>query len=405
MTARYAYRAWSKAADAEVSGVVAATSAEHARSFLHSDDLLIFDVRPERLGFGERELRLSRRRVRPQDVAWLMRQLAITEAAGLPIKRALDTILRQQEGTATGDLIADICTRLTEGEDLGTAFGAHTTELGTVTTALVAAGAVGGTMAATFEKLADMAESNVEIRRKVRGALAYPIIVGIASTALALAMLVFIVPTFKGLYSELHGRLPLPTRFLIAGSSFFRDHVLWGLAMVALLAAAYHRWRGNIAHAERIDRLRARLPVVGNLLTKAAFARVAATLASLLEAGVTTLTAIDMAADTAGLGHVGRSLRSVNAAVRNGQSLATALAHEGEWPDIMVQLVQVGEETGRVSDLLSRYAEVTEKELATEVDRVVGLIEPAMVVLIGAVIGAMVICLYLPLFNLVNLVK
>ena len=356
-------------------------------------------------GWATRPLSLGGRRVRPQDVAWLMRQLAITERAGLPIKRALDTLAAQRHGSATGALIDDIRSRLNDGEDLARAFGAHVDEIGAVAAALVAAGTASGMMASTFETVADMYDEQVALHRKVRGALTYPLVVLSLSVVLTVAMLVFVVPTFKSLYGQLNGRLPWPTRVLLGLSGVVRRGALVGLLAGGAAAGVYRRWRLDPDHLELIDRAKCRLPLVGRLLIAAAIARVAATLAGLLKAGVTTLVAIDMAADAAGLLHVRASLLRVGAAVRGGRTVAAALAGEGSWPAVMVQLAEVGEETGQVAELLNRYADVTQEEVSAEVNRVVNLIEPLMVAVIGAIIGTTVVCLYLPLFNLITLIK
>jgi type IV pilus assembly protein PilC len=405
MAVDYRYRAWSRSTATEVTGVVSASSVADARRVIASEDLLVLDIAGARSGLAQREVRFSRRKVRPRDVAWLTRQLAITERAGLPITRALDTIAHQQAGSAVGSVVTDIARRLADGEDLATAFGAHAEELGAVTGALVAAGVAGGLLAATFERLAEMSERQMALRRKVRGALTYPAVVAALSAALGTAMLVFVVPTFRGLYAQLNGRLPVPTLILLGVSGLIRSTLPFLLLVVAISIVVFRRWRADADHAAQLDRLRASVPLLGPLVTKAAIARVAATLAGLLTAGVTTIDALDIAGDAAGLLHISTSLRGVAASVRNGRNLAVALAGDGLWPDVMVQLVQIGEETGRVGELLGRYADVTEQDVAVEVDRVVSLIEPMMVVGIGLIVAVTVICLYLPLFDLINLVR
>jgi type IV pilus assembly protein PilC len=274
--------------------------------------------------------------------------------------------------------------------------------LGSVSVALVAAGAAGGVLAATFTKLAEALEAQVAIRRKIRGALTYPAVVLALSVAMAASMLLFVVPTFKGLYTELHGQLPWPTRVLVAASNIARSDFWLLPAVGAAAAAAGRRWYRQ--HRLVADAAKVRVPVIGAMLNKGAVTRVASTLASLLEAGVTTLVGLDMAAAAAGLEPLSMSLATVAEHVRNGRPLTAALAEDGLWPDVMVQLVRVGEETGQVPALLARYAEISRQELSAEVERVVSLIEPLMVVVIGGVVGVTVVCLYLPLFDLVNLI-
>ena len=405
MATEYRYRAWSRAGGVETAGSVRAASPAEARRLVGDDDLLVIGIEERRTSWAARDLRLSRRSVGPADVAWLARQLATTEKAGLPIKRALETIAAQRHGTKVGDVVADICRRLADGDDLGHAFSAHQTELGAVTVALIGAGAAGGVMAATFDKLAAMTEAQATLRRKIRGALAYPLVVLTLSLVMTAAMLAFIVPTFQGLYDQLNGTLPLPTRILVELSKLLRSY-FWLVPALAIGAVLVFRsWHAVEANAVRIDRAKVKIPVCGRLIAKGAVARVANTLAGLLDAGVSTLVAIEMAADAAGLRPLAASLREVGDQVRNGRTLTSALAADGSWPDVMVQLVQIGEETGQVAEILGRYADISSEEVAAEVDRVVNLIEPLMVLLVGAIVGTTVVCLYLPLFDLINLVK
>jgi type IV pilus assembly protein PilC len=385
-------------------GTVHAATSEEARALI-SADLIVLEISPARGSWASHPLHLGHQRVRVGDVAWLARQLATTETAGLPIKRALDTIANQKHGTPIGETVRDLCERLAEGQGLPAAFGAHATEFGPAATALIAAGAASGSMAATFTRVADMLDEQVTLRRQVRGALTYPSAVAIMSVALTAAMLVFVVPTFKNIYAQLNGRLPFATRALLALSNVARTD-LWIVVVLALLTVAlFRKWRVDPAHALRIDRAKVRLPLVGGLVFKAAVARVASTLAGLLDAGVTTLLALDLAGQAAGLRHVTESVREIKVDVASGNTVAGSFATHGTWPDTMVQLAHLGEETGQLGALLSRYAETSRLEVTAEVDRVVSLIEPLMVVIIGAIVGGTVVCLYLPLFNLVNLIK
>jgi type IV pilus assembly protein PilC len=405
MPEEYTYRAWSKVGGTEVTGRLVATSEYEARRSISSDEFLLLEVHRRRTPWLAKRMHLRRAVVRLPDAAWLIRQLATTQTVGLPIKEALDSIGRQQAGTPVGVVVQDLSRRLAEGEELGVAFGAHVAEFGPAATAVISSGAASGRMSESFARVAKMLEDQAWLRRRVRGALAYPVVVAILTAALTTAMLFLVVPTFRGLYVQLGGRLPFPTRMLLGVSSIVRSY-FWVLAAVVLSAVVlFRRWRNRPDHGLIADRMKARIPILGKLVTKAAIARSSATLATLLDAGVTTLAAIDLSADSAGLVPVGASLREVGAAVKSGDSLSGALRLHGQWPDTMVQLTRLGEETGQMAELLTRYAAISFQEVTADVDRIVSLIEPLMVVAIGAAVGVAVVCLYLPLFDLINLVK
>ncbi len=266
---------------------------------------------------------------------------------------------------------------------------------------MIRAGETGGFLDDALARVAGMYESDADLRAKIKSAMTYPVIVLIFSLLLASAVLIFIVPVFEKMFKRLGGELPLPTRVMVGVS----HSMWWVLPMVIVLAVVGRRAyrvarRDNATFRLRADRLKLRLPVFGPLFTKLAISRWARNLGTLLSVGVPVIQALDVVGGTAGNAVITASMGDVREAVRVGEQISTPLARDPFFPSMVVQMLEVGEETGQVSEMLDKVADYYDHEVETATDSLTSALEPLLVVLLGAVIGTMVVCLYLPMFSI-----
>ncbi|MGH9067614.1 MAG: type II secretion system F family protein [Acidimicrobiales bacterium] len=404
MSATYAYTAYD-VLGAKDTGHLDASSLAEAKTTLRERGLLVIELAERRAPIARREITLGGRKVKAKDVAWMARQLATTQSAGLDVVRAIGILARQRPGAPIGQALSDIHTRIASGSSTREAFAAHESDFGPLCTALVGAGEEGGQLDDALSKLADITEARVRLRQKVRSALAYPVMVMFAVAILVLVMLVFIVPAFAKIYHQLHGHLPLQTRLLISISNTLLGRPWVFLLVIAGIFVAWRVVRSRRDLRKRLDGLSMRLPAIGPLLTQSAMARVEATLASLLLGGVPLLDAVEHAVAVAGNLVWADALSDAAARVRGeGLPFSSALGTHPEIPEVLSQLVAVGEETGQLPNLLDRHATETEKQVSVAVDGLTALIEPALIIFMGIVIGGILISLYLPIIKVVTLI-
>jgi len=397
----YAYVAYQ--GPRETSGRLDAPDEAAARAMLRSDGMIVTKLGADRAsgGFG-REIRL-RKALKLADVAWMARQLAITTESGMSLTQAMQMLSRQRAKTGIGKVLDDMHTRLLAGSSTSAAFKAHEAKLGALCVAMISSGEAGGELGTSLSKLATLLETRDRLRRKVRSALVYPLGVFFLTMVIALVMVVFIVPIFVKLFAQLGGKLPLPTLVLV-GISKTVTHDIWVLPVAAVAAGV--GWRQlRTHHTTRLflDRLSLRLPVIGTLLTKAALARVSSTLGTMLSAGVPLLQALVYAQAAAGNLVFADAFGGCGEAVKDGMSLSAALARYRSVPEVLPQMIRVGEEAGSVDEVLSRYASRVQVEVETTVEGLTALIEPLLVVAVGLVVGSMVVSLYLPLVRIITL--
>jgi type IV pilus assembly protein PilC len=235
--------------------------------------------------------------------------------------------------------------------------------------------------------------------------MTYPVVVLAMVSLVLVAMLLFVVPQFKSIYAQLHGSLPLPTKLLLSVSdSFKRFFFVWIAAAVGFVIF-FKRWKKTAKGRDTIDRVKLKLPVFGGLFHKTALARFSSTLSILLQSGVPILQSLDIVAETVNSTVVSRAVQDVQGSVKEGESIAKPLGRHQVFPPMVVQMLAVGEETGSVDTMLHKVAEFYESEVKATVDALTSLIEPLMIAVIGAAVGAAVIALYLPMFKIINLIK
>ncbi|MSO37010.1 MAG: type II secretion system F family protein [Acidimicrobiia bacterium] len=344
-------------------------------------------------------------RVKTKDVAVFSRQFATMINSGLTLIRALRILSEQTENPALAKVIGEIRLDVERGSSLSGSLQKHPKVFNRLYVAMVRSGEVGGVLDAVLMRLADTLEKQVELRRKVRSAMSYPIVVLVVCLTIASAMLLFIVPQFKTIYADLGGELPMPTQVLISISDVLKRFFIFVAVGGAILGWLFYRWVKSPHGRPKWDAFTLKVPVFGGLLRKTALARFSRTLAALTRSGVGILESLEIVALTAGNEVVARAVRDTQQAVKRGDTLARPLEQHDVFPPMVVQMIAVGEETGALDEMLDKIADFYDSEVSATVDALTSLIEPILIVTMGVLVGGMIISLYLPMFNIINLIK
>ena len=339
-------------------------------------------------------------RVALKDVALMSRQLATMVAAGLTLVRALGVLADQIESKPLRDAMLQVRHDVEQGSSLSTSLEKLPKIFPPLYIAMVRAGEVGGQLDTVLLKLSSTLESQVELRQKVRSAMAYPAIVMCAVIVIVTAMMIFIVPIFKHLFTSLNGTLPLPTRIVIGISNIVAS--IWLLAVIATIIVVVVVTPSG---RRRWDAFKLRPPVFGPLAHKVALARFCTTFSSLLSAGVPVIEALDIVSVNAGNQIVADALIGAQEGVREGKNLSTILAQYPVMPIMVTQMIETGEESGALDDMLEKVATFYDNEVNATVDSLTSILEPLIIVFMGACIGAIVVSLYLPMFDYVKLLQ
>jgi type IV pilus assembly protein PilC len=344
-------------------------------------------------------------KVKLKDVAVFSRQFATMINSGLSLIRTLAILSDQTENPELSRIAATVRLDVERGASLSAALSRHPKVFNHLYIAMVKSGEAGGVLDAVLMRLADTIEKQVELRRKIRSAMTYPVVVLVICTVIATAMLLLIVPQFKAIYTDLGGELPLPTRILISVSDilkkFFPIVVLLGVVAFFL----FRRWARSPQGKPKWDAFKLRVPIFGGLTRKAALARFSRTLAALTRSGVSILEALDIVAETSGNEIVANAVRDTQGAVKRGDTLARPLEQHEVFPPMVVQMISVGEETGALDEMLDKVADFYDQEVSATVDALTSLIEPMLICLMGIIVGGMIISLYMPMFNIIKLIK
>jgi type IV pilus assembly protein PilC len=345
-------------------------------------------------------------RVALKDVALMSRQLATMVAAGLTLVRALGVLADQIESKPLREAMLQVRQEVEQGSSLSTALEKLPKVFPPLYIAMVRAGEVGGQLDSVLLKLSSTLEKQVELRQKVRSAMAYPAIVFCAVIVIVTAMMIFIVPIFKRLFTSLNGQLPLPTRIVIAISNVVAS--VWLLVVIAVIVAIVilmRRWIATPNGRRRWDAFKLRPPVFGPLTHKVALARFCTTFSSLLSAGVPVIEALDIVSANAGNQIVADALIGAQDGVREGKNLSAILARYPVMPIMVTQMIETGEESGALDEMLDKVSTFYDNEVNATVDSLTSILEPLIILFMGACIGAIVISLYLPMFDYVKLLQ
>jgi type IV pilus assembly protein PilC len=343
-------------------------------------------------------------RVKLTEVAVCTRQLATMIDSGLSVVRSLMILAGQVENKELARVLGEVRLEVERGSSLSAACSHNPKVFSTLFVTMVQAGEVGGHLDAVLLDLASTMEKQAELRRKVRSAMTYPAIVLTVMVVIFLALLIFIVPVFQKLFTSLHAKLPTPTLIVIGMSKIVLSY--WSLVILAALVVGIvllRRWIRTDEGRRKWDGFKLRPPIFGPLMHKVALARFSHTLGSLVQAGVPILESLDIVSETAGNRIVGDALLQTKAGVREGRALADTLGeHEEVIPSLVTQMVEVGEQTGALDAMLHKVGQFYDGEVETTVNNLTSMLEPLLTVVMGAGVGVMVICMYLPMFSYIK---
>ena len=385
-----------------ISGKRLAASVEDAVAALGREQILVTAIdRVERNAPGADWFRRSRA-VSPRSLAVFTRQFAVMIDAGLPLVQCLDVLAKQEEDGRFAATIRVVRADVEAGATLADALRAHPRSFDRLYASMVEAGEAGGVLDAILERLAVHIEKQVVLGGQVRSAMMYPVAVLSIAAIVVGVVLWKVIPTFATLFEGLGAVLPLPTRLVIAaGDSFAAAVPLLGLGAVGT-ALLFRRYYSTTGGRRAVDGAALRAPLVGGIVRRNAVARFCRTLSALLGAGVPILDSLDITAGTAGNAVVEDAVMKTRAAIERGESVAVPLRETQVFPAMVTQMIAVGETTGALDSMLAKVADFYEEEVDREVAGMTALLEPAVVAVLGIVVGGIVVAMYLPVFDLIG---
>jgi type IV pilus assembly protein PilC len=385
-------------------GEVEAETKQAVADQLSQRGLIPLDVADKR---GSLEIDLDRfRRIKARDLTVMTRQLATMVSSGISILRCLHVLEAQTDSKALRQALVSVRKDVEAGLALSDALARQPKAFNELYVAMIRAGETGGVLEDSLLRIADQLEKDDALRRQVRTAMIYPAVIVSFALLVLIALVAFVVPTFVGVFKEFGGELPTITKFTV-GMSHVVTGFWWALiGLFGALAFGFARWRKSSWGAPQWDRLRLRVPLkIGAIVQKVALARWSRTLSSLTSAGVPIMHAIEITGRTAGNTVVERAMVQVRESVRSGGSLAAPLKEEPVFPAMVVQMIAVGEETGALDTMLSKVADFYEDEVAAAVKALTSILEPAMIIVVGGIVGFIVISMYLPMFKVYDQIK
>ncbi|MBF0672660.1 MAG: type II secretion system F family protein [Salinibacterium sp.] len=335
-----------------------------------------------------------------KDLAVMARQMATMTSSGLSLIRTLTILSEQTENKTLASTLATIQADVEAGFALSAAMAKHPKHFPPLFINLVRAGEAGGFLEDTLVSIAENYENEVKLRATIKSALTYPVAVLCIAVVAVIGMLIFIVPVFETMFSDLGGDLPLPTQFLVILSK----NMVWaGPLMLVLTVIFVFWWRAN-KNTDKVrnflDPLKLKIPVFGPLFAKVAIARFTRNFATMMGAGVPILQSLNIVGEASGNAVIENALKKVSDSVRSGKSVSGPLALEPVFPAMVTQMIAVGEDAGALETMLNKIADFYDQEVEATAEQLTALIEPLMIAVIGVVVGGMIVALYLPIFSI-----
>ena len=395
------YLAREAATGREIRSSIDASTEQAAIASLLNRNLLVVSIQ-ERIG---KRGRTAGGKVALQDLVMFTRQLATMIDAGLAMVQCLQALAEQTSNKVMRDVIKDVCTRVEGGDTFSAALAKHPKVFTRLYFSMVDAGEKGGLLAEVLARLATYLENTARLRKKVKAAMMYPTAVTIIAIAITIFLLLKVVPVFGEIYSGFGAKLPGPTQFLIDISNILKRYIIYIAPVVALLIYGWFAYIKTRPGREFWDRLRIRMPIFGTIAHKLCLARFARTLASLIRSGVPILEVLNIVANTAGNVVMEKAIRAAASDIERGEGISSALGKHSIFPTMVIRMMTAGEQTGKIDAMLERVADFLDEEIETTLSGLTSLIEPLLIVFLGVVVGGIVVCMFLPIFKMSQIIN
>src|SRR5215210_7099469 len=390
---------------AKATGEVDAESKQSVADQLKQRGLIILDISTK----GESKeinLNLGPKRVKPADLTVMTRQLSTMVSSGMTILRALYVLEAQTENDLLVDSITAVRKDVEAGLALSDALERYPKVFSPLYVAMVRAGETGGVLEMALLRVADQLEKEDSLRRQVKSAMMYPIVVISFAFVILIALVTFLVPVFIGVFKQFGGELPLITQFTVKMSNIITGYWWLCIAVTAAVVWGFRKWKSTHKGRGQWDAFRLRIPFkIGDIVQKVSLARWSRTLSALVSAGVPLMAALDITAQTAGNRVVENAMADVIESVKRGGTIADPLKKSDVFPGMVSHMVGVGEETGAMDAMLSKIADFYEDQVAAAVKSLTSILEPVMLVVVGGIVGFIVISMYMPLFKVYDSIK
>jgi type IV pilus assembly protein PilC len=385
----------------EIRSSVEAGTEQAAIAALLNRNLLVVSIQ-EKVG---KKGKTSGGKVALADLVIFTRQLATMIDAGLAMVQSLQGLAEQTTNKVMRDVIKDVCARVESGDSFSEALQKHPKAFDRLYVSMVSAGEKGGLLAEILARLATYLENTARLRKKVKSSLMYPSVVSVVAVLITVFLLVKVVPVFGDVYSGFGAKLPAPTQFLIDVSNFLKSYLLYFIVAAGGAVWGWFYFIKTPAGREFWDNRRIKLPIFGPIAHKICLARFTRTLASLVRSGVPILEVLQIVSQTVGNVMMEKAIKVAATDIERGQSISSALSKHPIFPSMVIRMITAGEQTGKIDNMLERISDFLDEEIETVLSGLTAMIEPILIVFLGVVIGGMVICMFLPIFKLSEVVS
>ena len=398
--ASYVYVARETASGREIHSSVEAATEQAAIAALLNRNMLVLSIQ-EKVG---RQGRTSGGRVALADMVIFTRQLATMIDAGLAMVQSLQALAEPTTNKVMRDVIHDVCTRVESGDSFSEALAKHPKAFSRLYICMVAAGEQGGLLAEILARLATYLETTARLRKKIKSAMMYPAVVSVVAVLITTFLLIKVVPVFGEIFASFGAKLPAPTAYLIMLSDIVKHYLIFILLAGGGVVYGWFYFIKTPAGRLFWDSRRIKLPIFGAIAHKICLARFTRTLSSLVRSGVPILEVLQIVSQTVGNVVMEKAIKTAASDIERGESISAALAKHPIFPTMVVRMVTAGEQTGKIDNMLERISDFLDEEIETTLSGLTSMIEPILIVFLGVVVGGMVICMFLPLFKLPEIV-
>ncbi|MFT6794067.1 MAG: type IV pilus assembly protein PilC [Rubritalea sp.] len=352
--------------------------------------------------------RISGGKVKPKVMMIFTRQLATLIDSGLPLLKGLNVLAKQEPNPVLKSTINSIADSIQSGSTFSESLAQHPNLFNKLYVNMVKAGELGGVLEVVLTRLAEYMEKANKLKNKIVAAMVYPFIVMFIAVAILIFLMVVVVPQFKKMFDDMDQELPKISEFVFGFSDslmsnfLFMPVVVWLVLGAMVLITLFNKWAGTVSGREKVDAFKLKMPLLGDLQRKSAISRFSRTLGTLVTSGVPILQALNITSDTAGNVVVSKAINNIHGAVKEGESIVTPMTASKVFPPMVISMVDVGEETGKLPDMLLKVADVYDDEVDNAVSALTSIIEPLMIIILAVIVGTIVIAMFLPLIKMMD---